>query len=63
MDKLIFQQQKDQEKLALEMLKSVEAIKNNSLVARKIVTSDNNVKKKVLIYLTIKNIVTIDFNY
>ncbi len=43
MNKLISQQQQDQERLALEMLKSVEAIKNNSLVARKIVSSDNNV--------------------
>lgn len=47
MNKLISQQQENQEKLAQEMLKSVEAIKNNSLVARRIVSTDNNVLDKL----------------
>ena len=37
------QQQQNQEKLALEMLKSVENIKNKSLAAKEILYSDNKV--------------------
>lgn len=41
----------DQEKLALEMLRSVENIKNNSLAAQNILLKDNKVN-----YLFFKNI-------
>ncbi len=43
MNKLLLQQQQNQERLAFEMLKSVQAIKNNSLVAKQILTNDNKV--------------------
>lgn len=43
MNKLLMQQQENQEKLALEMLKSVEVIKNNSLAAKQIIVKDNKV--------------------
>jgi hypothetical protein len=43
MKRLLSKQQENQEKLALEMLKSVESIKNNSLIAKRIVDSDNSV--------------------
>lgn len=43
MKKLLEQQQLNQEKLAQEMLKSVESIKNKSLSAKKILDSDNKV--------------------
>ncbi len=49
MNKLLKQQQQNQEKLAMEMLKSVESIKNNSLVAKRIITSDNKVYLKCII--------------
>lgn len=41
MKRLMSKQQENQEKLAQEMLKSVESIKNNSLVAKRIVDNDN----------------------
>lgn len=43
MKRLLSKQQENQEKLAQEMLKSVESIKNNSLVAKRIVDNDNSV--------------------
>lgn len=46
-NKLLSEQHNNQEKLALEMLKSVESIKNNSLAARKIVASDNDQLNKM----------------
>ena len=41
MNKILTKQRENQEKLALEMLKSVESIKNNSLIAKKIIEKDN----------------------
>ncbi len=43
MNKLLQQQQQNQEKLAFEMLKSVESIKNNTMLAKKIIVNDNKV--------------------
>ena len=50
MNKLLMQQQVSQEKLALEMLKSVENIKNNSLAAKQILVKDNKVNSFYFIY-------------
>jgi hypothetical protein len=43
MNKLFKEQQLNQERIASEMLKSVEHIKNNSLAAQKILNQDNQV--------------------
>lgn len=47
MNKILTKQRENQEKLALEMLKSVESIKNNSLIAKKIIEKDNIVLDKL----------------
>jgi hypothetical protein len=43
-DKLIIQEQSNQERLANEMLLSVRSIKQNALIANKIIVKDNIVK-------------------
>ena len=43
MNKLLMQKQENKVKLDLEMLKSVEVIKNNSLAAKQIIVKDNKV--------------------
>jgi hypothetical protein len=43
MNKLLAEHQENQEKIANEMIKSVRAIKENSLLASKIIKSDNKV--------------------
>jgi len=43
-DELIADHQKNQERIASEMLKSVQAIKENSLIAQRIVKKDNKVR-------------------
>ncbi len=44
-DELIADHEKNQERIASEMLKSVQAIKENSLIAHRIVNKDNKVNK------------------
>lgn len=50
-NKLLAQQQENQEKIANEMLRSVQAIKENSMLANRILKSDNKVL--ILFYLTL----------
>ena len=47
MEKLLAQQQESQEKLALEMLKSVESIKHNTMAAKRAIGDDNKVNLKI----------------
>ena len=47
MEKLLAQQQESQETLALEMLKSVESIKHNTMAAKRAIGDDNKVNLKI----------------
>jgi hypothetical protein len=43
-NKLLAKEQENQDKIANEMLKSVKAIKANSMLAKRIINDDNKVK-------------------